>query len=615
MKSLMRLVSCTLADAGVLCATDTQADYREIARRVEHEGISFLTITLPGFAKEFERALERGHVDPTQFSNPPFKKTGTRRNRGLLPKFLQGVVSQVFDTKSGELLPVPSIDAILAVRQICLMFKKVQLPCSTEREETAYAKYLECDSEVGRSQMELSSSDISAFARLSGCMWSGVLSALSRKIESGGIVGRHGPGATAERIAGNRKFELRTWHHRLQPFFPFDQFGIANLNWLEGDSGLDGVDFLEPVDEPPARVVAVPKTLKGPRIIAIEPVCMQYAQQSLLEPLVEILETSEIASGHVNFRSQETNRILALQASKDGYFATLDLSEASDRVSLALVTEMLRTAPDVLGAVLACRSRVAELPTGHRVVLRKFASMGSALCFPIESMVFYTLCTLARLRALNLPLTPRNALKASRGVYVYGDDLIVPANEVAEVIKTLEAFGLKVNSDKSFWAGRFRESCGMDAFAGEEVTPTYLRRMLPDRFDDVPEIVSAVATANQLYLKGWWQTARYVRQLVDSVVAERLRRGLPTVGRDAPCLGWYTYRCGYDVQGWDSDLQKPLVRSLVVTPKSKPDPLEGHGALMKFFLKRGQQITERKHLERVVRPGSATLKSRWASPF
>lgn len=433
-----------------------------------------------------------------------------------------------------------------------------------------------------------------------------MLTDLSDMILSYELVPRHGPGATAERISGNRKFNLNAWHTRLQPYFPFDMYGHTSPDVYLDRIVEDRIEFIEPDAEMPVRVITVPKTLKGPRIIAIEPVCMQYVQQSLLEPIVRMIETGRRTSGHVNFSNQHINGKLALDSSLDRTHATIDLSDASDRVHKDVVAAMLESVPLVQEAIFACRSQRATLPSGKVISLEKFASMGSALCFPIESMVFFTLCILARLKARNLPITSKEATEAAKEVYVYGDDIIVPTDEVSVVSFYLELFGLKVNENKTFGDGYFRESCGVDAYKGVDVTPVYIRHMSPANKQSTSELVSFVSLANQLYKRGWWATAKRVRAVVERILGQ-----LPHVQETTPCLGWESFIYKYSFSGWDRHLHKPKTKGYVVKAQERSDPLNGWGALMKFFLKRGSHPIFGRHLERSVRPGSVNIKFRW----
>lgn len=629
MKSLKWLLDRMLADASIRCDTDTQRDIQTISRRIECEGDSFVTITLPRFAEGLEKALEHGTVaskDVQECWRPfgPYKRRNEYKGHedrhklhaGVwsIPKLFRGMTTQIFDPMSGVLLEDPNIEAIKSIRQVSLAFKKVLLPCSEQRVGKAFAQYLRVENELDGLIEKIDRRDPKAlddFERLSGILWSEVLGDISFRIWNHDLVPKHGPGATAERISGNQKYNLKQWHTRLQEYFPFDMYGIPSPCIIEGREIWSKVEFVEPDAEPPVRVITVPKTLKTPRIIAIEPVCNQYIQQALMEAFVEKLESKPGAFlGHVNFTDQGVNRELAQLGSKGANLATMDLSEASDRVHKSLVYLMLSSAPAVRDAVFACRSTTAMLPSGVTVPLSKFASMGSALCFPMEAMVFFTLCVLGRLVARNTPITPKNARKAAEGVYVYGDDLIVPKGEVSVIAACLEYFGLKVNSSKTFEKGLFRESCGMDAYAGEQVTPVYVRHVPPCDKRDVQALVSHVSLGNQLYLSGFWKTARHVRSTVESILGT-----LPTVRDTSPVLGWVTAGSGYSIERWNEDLHRYEVRGWIPNSKDQPDPLEGPGALQKYFLKRGSHPIEGRHLERSVRPGSVNIKYRWGLPF
>lgn len=598
MKSLTWLLDCMLKEAGMRCSTDTQRDIETVSRRIEHEGMSFLTITLPSFSADFEQGLRAGRVDSHLFKG--FKK------RGALPAFLRGLTSQVFDPLDGDLLVGPSVEAILCVRQICMAHKKVNLPCAEHRTRAALQKYLQVEKELTTVMDAIPEEVLEDFQGVANILWADVLSKLSEKITNYELMPKHGPGATAERISGNQKYNLRRWHHRLQEYFPFDMYGATAPDIVGQMDFWEKVEFVEPGAEEPVRVITVPKTLKAPRIIAIEPVCMQYTQQALLGAIVPLIESGKYSRGHVNFTDQSINQSFALEASISGEFATMDLSDASDRVHQDLVRIMLMMAPDVMGAVFACRSESAILPDGQVVELEKFASMGSALCFPIEAMVFYTICTLARVRDRRLPLSPSNIRAMAQGVYVYGDDLIVPANEVPLIASYLELFGLKVNYSKTFGSGGFRESCGLDAYAGVDVTPVYVRQTRPSDKHDASRLVSFVSLANQLYKRGWWATARRVRAVVESILGS-----LPTVTETSQALGWHTFTNGYTIQRWCKELHAFKVKAWVPSVPKYSDPLGGWGALLKWFLNRGEMPTFEGHLERSVRPGSVCIKSRW----
>jgi len=140
LKSLLLLWHMLADESANRCSTSATLDFKKVKCRVEHEGLSFLTITLPDFGKEFQKALDQGKVDRRLF-------TGFQR-KGELPLFLGGFLDRVFSRDSGRLLDEPCVDAILAVRQLTLMFGKMLLPSSDARLRSAMRSYIECEQDV-----------------------------------------------------------------------------------------------------------------------------------------------------------------------------------------------------------------------------------------------------------------------------------------------------------------------------------------------------------------------------------------------------------------------------------------------------------------------------------
>ena len=510
MKSLIALLRWVLIDLGTRCGTSTTLDLKTIERRVEHEGISFLTISLANFGSDFQKSLDQGYVDSCSFA-------GFQRKGGL-PLFLGGFLSHVFSTTGGRLLDEPCISCILSIRQITLMWAKMSIPCSETRTKKAIAQYVKCESSVRQYDVSFSNdSDLiqTRFKRMSSLLWADYFSKLDNSLYAEGIVPKHGPGATADKLRGNAKFRQIEWTERLQKVFPDWENLIPNGHFSDD---LHSVTVLEPGMERPVRVITVPKTLKTPRIIAIEPACMQYAQQGVLEMMTKIGREFDNFRSFVCSDSQAPNQKLARFGSISGSLATLDLSEASDRVSNQHVRALLANHRHLFDAVDATRSRKADVPGFGVQRLAKFASMGSALCFPFEAIVFTTVIFMGIERALNRRLTAKDISNFAGKVRVYGDDIIVPVEFVHTVIEELEAFGFLVNTHKSFWTGKFRESCGKDYYSGIDVSVVRCRSFLPRNKQHVKEIISTVSLRNQLYAAGFDRSVEYLDSLILRII-------------------------------------------------------------------------------------------------
>lgn len=300
-------------------------------------------------------------------------------------------------------------------------------------------------------------------------------------------------------------------------------------------------------------------------------------------------------------------------------------------------------------AVDATRSRRADVPlvetdwfgnsrVSNRKVqtirLAKYASMGSALCFPMEAMVFTTLIFLGIQKSLNKPLTGEDIKSFSRSVRVYGDDLIVPEDHVLSVVEVLEHFGAKVGLSKSFWTGKFRESCGKEYYAGEDVSIVRVREVFPTRLQDADAVNSLVELRNQLYMAGYWDTVRWLDNRIGRIL-RYFPNKLPSsalLGRICS-LGVTTPEVlGRKLERVDPNLQIPLVRGYRLQAKPPSDQLDGTGALLKCLLKleHGSLVPlgpypqlsleevsvmdSSEHLERSGRPQRVSIKLGWCSP-
>lgn len=616
MKSLIQLWREVASDLVTWCSASTlddrsdslylssmvDADLATIIQRVKHEGDSFLTITLPAFGKDFERCLAEGRVDPCAFP-------GFGRDRSGFPNFCKGFLGLVFDRYSGEVLQDPDPTAVFAIRQLTLLFSKIQLPCSPAREQAAIDQYLECEYEIHYKETTGESADKlgSDLRRIAYKVAADVFSKVDLVVYNGEVHPKHGPGSTADRLLGNQKYALLYWPERLESVFPYLDNVLPNPRYFEY---LDAVDFVEPGREIPVKVTLVPKTLKTPRIIAQEPAAMQYMQQGIARELVNAIEDDRLLSHFIGFSDQEPNQLMAQKGSLDGSLATIDLSEASDRVSNQLVKSLFASWPHLGEAIQATRSTRADVPDRGIITLTKFASMGSALTFPIEGIIFFLIVLKGIESQLTHPLTMKFIRELRGKVRVYGDDIIVPTEYADSVIQALELYGFKVNRSKTFTTGNFRESCGREYFNGTDVSITKVRKRFASTRSCKEEIVSMFSLTNQFHMAGLWKAADYVKRSL-----ERLNVPTPVCSTRSPALGVHSF-CGVDTSQCRTDyyLHKPLVKAWTVTPQIPRNEIGEAWALSKFFLTRGAMPSaDRKHLLYSGRPIAVDTKHRWVS--
>lgn len=217
----------------------------------------------------------------------------------------------------------------------------------------------------------------------------------------------------------------------------------------------------------------VPKTSVIDRVAAKEPDLNIFCQKAVGDFLRHRLRSR----ARIDLNDQSINQRLALKGSIDGTLATIDLSSASDSLSAGLVTRLLPHAwVQLLEDLRSPYTQIDDVSHENEM----FSSMGNGFTFELESLVFYALakatCYLAGVKGR---------------VSVYGDDLIVPSAAAKVFICVLNWSGFKVNEDKTFIDGPFRESCGKHYHGGLDVSPFYIR----GRFQTVSDVI---LTLNQL---------------------------------------------------------------------------------------------------------------------
>jgi nitrogen fixation-related uncharacterized protein len=253
------------------------------------------------------------------------------------------------------------------------------------------------------------------------------------------------------------------------------------------------------VSQTRSKLFFVRKTAKTARSICFEPATFMLAQQAVRLLLERTIKEGPLGR-HIFIDDQTVNLLAAQYGSETRRVDTIDLSSASDSVSWGLIKRVVP--PKVRYYLQATRTREVELPNGQIRSLRKFAPMGSALCFPTQCIIYAGIVITAsllwgikvgRLKGIGNPYLSFQKLSSGRlggsldalePFYVYGDDIICDSRVTPIVNDILRALGFSVNVEKSF-AGRspFRESCGGFFYNGSDVTPLLYR--LPREEDGI----------------------------------------------------------------------------------------------------------------------------------
>jgi len=187
MKSRSEIWARVAEDVATLCSVSTSRDVETVTRRVATEGDTFFQVTLPQFAKDLERSLEARMIEPDMFVG------FHRRNRTIgvgskgkklshgTPVFLGDLMEKLFDDSyevshdeyldlqnaaAASSIPLPCLfppmlripghdgdfremaEAIMAIRQLCLLFGKEKELCSDSATEAAIEQYKSCDEEL-----------------------------------------------------------------------------------------------------------------------------------------------------------------------------------------------------------------------------------------------------------------------------------------------------------------------------------------------------------------------------------------------------------------------------------------------------------------------------------
>jgi len=341
------------------------------------------------------------------------------------------------------------------LRQLLLFCYKALVTHDLKTTEKAFHNFVETNASIGKYSTDLARVSPYLLDRARRHVQS-VLYGFNEKA----IKPSHGPGAVT---TSKEKWQFR--YDTIDYVYPYsDWFYLYNNK--EHLSQYDDLIHGEHIE---AKLIAVPKDSRGPRLICVHPAESIWIQQGLRRELERTISARRASfgpwpCGHVHFDDQSVNGKIALLSSRSRRYATIDMKEASDRISETLVQILFGRKYRAFGSCRAQKFRIPRLGSYQNLVgnIYSYAPMGNATTFPVQSLVFWAICVASM---------QYHGFHQPGAVFVFGDDIIVPSECAEVVINDLESFGLLVNRTKSFWRGAFRESCGVDAFNGVDVTP------------------------------------------------------------------------------------------------------------------------------------------------
>lgn len=475
-----------------------ERDYLQVSQRLISEGDSFVRITLPTLGRAFDRALVSGTFKcPEQFR---------RKNRTSLPLLHYPLFGKVLDDE-GRLRAQPCLRSIQYIRQLFLLDSKLDVSPTQVQQETAVSTFKACQERNRSLKLDVTHPVMVRARDL-------ISQVLGRyPLDMLALRPKHGPGGVSEGKTNTEKWSFDSWPKSLEPLFPFLWYGKPNFRLDPNDKGV-------PLTRSVSKICLVPKDSRGPRLISAEPAAMQYIQQGLWLEMETRFQRNSLFQSSVALRDQEKNRKHCLRAHDQG-FATLDLSNASDTLSCQLIWFLFGGIRDWRRALFHARSTHARLPSGEEVRLYTFAPMGSAVCFPIETIVFWSLAVSCVSWYERI-----GSSSACRSVSVFGDDIIVPIGCAEFVLDILRFVGCEPSPTKCCYLTPFRESCGIETFAGTDVSITRNKQYLYGEALCIEHYPSMLSYNQSLYAAGYKHAA--------SFFLTQLRKLSPTASVDEP---------------------------------------------------------------------------------
>lgn len=433
-------------------------DFRYLMQRFVAEGESFFFATLPALGKAFEASLITGEDLNVPAGWRLFRDTRLPMIcHELWEELWHGDGRLRFDYHEHKLVTEKQVKACLFLRQLCLMWSKVEVKSANfllkEKEALSSFKVrVSRRSEIDFSLPLVRDSLVEARRLLQFVFNQNVESVTELRRFQKNPWGRHGSGAVSQGERGMEKWSFNQW-----PGIPRQLF-----SWAPGKD----MDVSSTKAVPPSRVCCVPKDFRGPRVICIEPKELQFAQQGIMKLLYKLSREVPLLRRSISYDDVSISKSLCYDYTK----ATIDMKDASDLILLDLGRLILPRW--VFKLVTRYRSRQVSFPDGSQVKTTCMATMGNATCFPLETMIFWAI-------SLGCMISLRDSHPKFRQLditaRIFGDDIIVPLWSADAVVEVLTACKMLVNTSKTCTYSLVRESCGEWVFANRPIPIFRLR--------------------------------------------------------------------------------------------------------------------------------------------
>lgn len=382
--------------------------------------------------------------------------------------FNPDVLQNLLMSDLGDLSAEPASNRKAAKEALAASFFKKWVPSNTSTlEETAVAGFQAANARCRDFVIDRNSEDFAIYCTMKRMLYdvfySGPLQTCVLTLDSSLSGGRAGPGSS--RSTNHTDFFHKMFFGRLSTtstmLYYHYKHGISP-RWQNAEllrAKLYQVDVVEG-----SSLSTVPKNAKTNRTICTEPSLNMFYQLGaglVIEGLLKKFHNIDLSL------QPDINKDLAQRGSISGEFSTIDLSSASDTISMPLVTDLLPQ--HVMGTLRLLRSPITSYK-GVDTELSMISSMGNGFTFPLQTIIF---ATLVRAVYLHLGITPKS--KEDRNYGVFGDDIICVEEAYDTVCRMLHYCGFIVNSEKSYNEGPFRESCGGDFWNGYDIRGVYVK--------------------------------------------------------------------------------------------------------------------------------------------